>query len=159
MYLIAITIGLCITYAGLTVLYPYFFNTGKVSISNIQIRSLAIIITLSIFGYIVAFTIPNIELSNRILHGFGGGFMSLVTCFLAGQDSQISIDRVRFLFFSLLIVSALGVSNEIFEFFLQNYMGWTFAITINDTWHDLISNLIGSVIGGICLFPFVDFKN
>ena len=158
MYLIAITIGLCITYAGLTVWFPYFFNTGKVTVSPVKMSSLILIIILSLLGYGIAFSIPDIELSNRFLHAFGGGFMAFMTCFLSARDSHIALDKIRFLFFSLLIITTLGVASELIECFFQNLSHFIFAESINDTWFDLASNLVGSFIGAIVLFPFLNFN-
>ncbi len=158
MYLIAVTIGLCVTYASLTVWFPYFFNTGKVTVSQIKISSLIFICTLSLLGYAIAFSITDIELSNRFLHAFGGGFMAFMTCFLSARDSHIALNKIRFLFFSLLIITTLGVASELIEFLFQNLSHFVFAETINDTWLDLASNLVGSFIGAIVLFPFLNFN-
>jgi hypothetical protein len=117
---------------------------------------LLIIFVLSILGYIIAFSIPNPELGNRILHGFGGGFMALLAFFLAVKDTNIKLRKFQFFFFSLAVVAALGVANEILEFFLQNYVGLIFAESINDTWYDLISNTVGSLIAALLFLPFID---
>ncbi len=53
------------------------------------------------------------ELSNRVLHVFGGGFLAFLICFLAALDSRVRIRRFQFFLFSFLIVIALGVANEI----------------------------------------------
>jgi glycopeptide antibiotics resistance protein len=88
---------------------------------------------------------------------FGGGFLSLLICFLATRNSKTSLSKFQFFIISSLIVSTMGVANEIIEFLLQNYtnLDFTFAQTINDTWLDLISNTIGALLGAILLTPFV----
>ena len=50
---------------------------------------------------------------------------------------------------------SLGVANEIMEFILQNYAGFTFSTSINDTWYDLTSNVVGSIISALCFLPFI----
>lgn len=158
MYLIAITFSLCVAYTILLFLFPVVCGLKSFGLSAKSIRSLTVIFLLSFIGYAVAFNISDPEMSNRFLHGFGGGFMSYVVCFLAVKDSRIVINRFRFFILSILFVTGLGVVNEILEFFLQNYLGLIFATSINDTWLDLISNTVGLLIAGILLTPFVKGK-
>jgi hypothetical protein len=95
------------------------------------------------------------EFSNRVLHAYGGGFMAFLVCFLVVRDSKLSLTKFQFFIFSFLIVAALGVANEILEFFLQNYAGMIFSSHINDTWYDLMSNTIGSLIATVCFVPCI----
>lgn len=157
MYLVAVTIGLCFTYLFLIGFFPYFFHTEKVTIKNIRTSSIALIIALSLLGYIISFLIPSIELSNRFLHAFGGGFMAFLTCYLSARDSYIALNKIRFLFVSVLIVTTLGVASELLEFILQSNTDMIFAFSVNDTWLDLASNLVGFIVGTVILFPFLHF--
>lgn len=158
MYLIAITLSLCIAYFALFLIFPFFFEHRVAKIGPKSLLSVALIFIISFLGYLIAFTIPDLELSNRFLHGFGGGFMALFVCFLVAKDSHVRINKFQFIFLSLLTVTALGVVNEILEFFLQNYGGVIFAASINDTWLDLISNTIGIALALIAFAPFINKK-
>ncbi len=158
MYLIAITFSLCISYFILFFLFPYFFENKVPKIGLKSLVSVGLIFILSFLGYFTAFNIHDPELSNRFLHGFGGGFMALFVCFLAARDSGVHVKRFQFVLFSLLVVTALGVANEILEFILQNYIRMVFSISINDTWLDLISNTVGMLIAVVGLAPFINNK-
>lgn len=158
MYLLAITAGLNLVYIVLIFGLPYFFNTPISTSKNIQIRSILTITILSFFGYGISFLIPDVELSNRFLHGFGGGFLAIFSCFCAFKDGVVPISKLQFFIFTILLVATLGVTNEILEFCLQNYLGFTFAISVNDTWLDLVSNSIGSIVAVGILTPFINKK-
>ena len=84
--------------------------------------------------------------------------MAIVVCFLAIKDSGVRVRKFQFLIISILVATALGVMNEILEFFLQNYFGFISSATVNDTWLDLISNTVGILIATTILTPFVDNK-
>jgi hypothetical protein len=143
MYLLMITVCLCLTYVGLLFVLPAFFNVGKGSFSNFRLTSILYIVLVSTVGYLVSFSINDSELSNRFLHGFGGGYMAFFTCFLATRDSRVSVGRLRFIFLSVLLVTSLGVANELLEFFLQSNTHFVAATSIEDTWRDLMSNSVG----------------
>jgi hypothetical protein len=131
-----------------------FFNNALPKITSKSFVSIIFIAILSLAGYGIAYSMPDPIVANRFIHAFGGGFMAFLTCFLVIKDTKIKLNAFQFFVFSLLIVTALGVANEILEFFLQNYFGLAFSDYINDTWLDLISNTIGSLVGAVCLMPF-----
>jgi hypothetical protein len=158
MYLIAITLSLYVSYFALFFVFPFFFENRQAKIGLKSLVSVGLIFILSFLGYFIAFNIQDPELSNRFLHGFGGGFMALLVCFLVVKDSNLQIRKFQFIIFSLLVVAALGVVNEILEFFLQNYTGMVFSTSVNDTWLDLISNTVGMLIAVISFTPFVNIK-
>lgn len=106
-------------------------------------------------AYIVSFSIHDKQLSNRVLHAFAGGFTAFAVNFLAARDAKVEIGRMRFFIFAILIVTAMGVGNELIEFFLQKYYHFIFSPTVYDTWLDLFSNLIGTLIAGMVFNPFV----
>jgi hypothetical protein len=156
MYLLAITISLIIAYFGLAVIFPLFFKSKLPTLNSRCFVSILFIFVLSVAGYQVAGSIADPELSNRVLHAFGGGFMASLVCFLAIQDTKLSLTKFQFLVITGLTVTTLGVANEILEFFLQNYAGFTFfSVTPNDTWYDLISNAIGTVVAIGMFIPFI----
>lgn len=154
-YLLLITIGLCLVYVLFYFLFPLFFKNTAVSLNRRSLHSIIYIIICSFLVYAASIRIADQELSNRILHVFGGGFLSFLICFFAVKDSKLSIGRFQFFLFSFLVVISLGVVNEILEFFLQNYMHFTFAPNINDTWLDLMSNAVGALLAAACLTPFI----
>lgn len=160
LYLMVITAGLCAAYVALIFFFPFFFQikSSKVSKRSI-VRSLFALILLSIAGYAVAFSIPDLELGNRVLHGFGGGFMAFFACFLAAKDSRLPIDRVRFFILCALIVTALGVANELAELFLERCCGLPLPETLDDTWLDLMSNTVGLLLASACFVPFSGQKS
>lgn len=156
MYLIFITVGMCASYFTLFYLFPYFFNNKITRLNSQFLYSILYITVLSLLGYVVVFSIPHEEWSNRILHGFSGGFLSFFVCFLAARDSRVSLSRFQFFLFSFLIVTALGVVNEIFEFIGQGYFHIEFAFGVFDTWLDLVSNWTGAVLAALCFVPFLN---
>lgn len=156
MYLVAISVSLCILYIILFFLFPELFNQERRKIELSSVKSVVLILLLSFFGYFIAFNISDTEWSNRFLHGFGGGFMALLVCFLVIRDTKLKINKFQFLVLSILIVTTLGVANEILEFLLQNYVGFTFATSINDTWLDLTSNAVGSLVAATSFVPLID---
>jgi drug/metabolite transporter superfamily protein YnfA len=160
MYLIVITIGLCLSYFILAEVFYLFFEK-QIGLKREVKRasfSLALIIVLSLAIYSLVFSIENVEVGNRILHGFGGGFMAFLVCFLVVRDNKMPMTKTQFFILSSLFVTALGVTNEIVEFVFQNYFGQTLmaATTINDTWLDLVSNTAGLLIASVCFVPFVN---
>ena len=155
MYLLALTIGYGLAYVGLCALFPHFFENAFLKPGAISKKSLAYIVAFACVVFVVSAGISDMELSNRVLHVFGGGFLAFFICFLAARDSRVRIRRFQFFLFSFLIVIALGVANEILEFFLQNYFHFGFTRNVNDTWLDLISNVAGALIASLCLLLFV----
>ncbi|ETB63952.1 TPA: hypothetical protein DIC38_01530 [Candidatus Nomurabacteria bacterium] len=142
------------TYIVFFYLFGLFFEK-EVSFSKKSIISLIIIAILSFTTYEIAFMIPSLEIGNRFLHGVGGGFISSLLSFLVFKDTKIQVSKFQFFFFTFLIVSTLGVFNEILEFFLQNYAHKIFAINSKDTWLDLISNTVGAIISSLVLMNFI----
>ena len=157
MQLIVITIGLCITYFALIYTLGYFFENRFPKIPKRAPLSVALIFIMSMASYQIAFAFSNPDLSNRVLHGLGGGFVAFLVCFLAARDIGLKINRFQFFFISFLLVAFLGVANEILECILQVSFNLQFAPSIRDTWYDLISNTIGTLTAALISVPF--FKN
>ena len=155
MYLLIITIGLCLAYVFFYFLFPLFFRNTTVALSAKSLYSILYIVIFIFLAYEISLRVADYELSNRFLHIFGGGFVSFLICFLAVKDSKLSLGRFQFFIFGVLLAIALGVANEILEFFLQRYFNMDFAKTATDTWLDLISNTVGALIAAACLTPFI----
>jgi hypothetical protein len=158
MYIFAIALCLCVAYFILTALFGYFFTNKIPKFSSQALISVLTIFVSSMFGYAIALSIPDLEFGNRFLHAYGGGFMAVLVCFLVVKDSKLHINKFQFVVFSLLIATALGVANEILEFFLQNFLNLVFMRNINDTWYDLMSNTVGMSIAAILFTPFIKRK-
>lgn len=160
MYLLILPIGFCVSYFILLFLFSFFFENKTARVTKKSFSSVALVVFLIFSTYIVTFQIPDTELANRVLHGFGGGFLAFLLCFLVTKDGNLQIGKFRFFIFSALIVTAMGVVNEIMEYIIQNYgsLGLIFTDSINDTWLDLVSNAIGMAIASICFVPFVNRK-
>lgn len=158
MYILFITIGLGFIYRFLFYFFPLFFNQDVKNKKTDFLSSFLIIAALSLIIYFAASYLPNEWWGNRLLHFMGGGFLPFLVCFLAAKNSGQQITRFQFLVFSMLVVMALGIGNEIIEFFLQHYFHLTFARTVDDTWLDLASNLLGTISGAALFTPFFTGK-
>ena len=95
----------------------------------------------------------NQELANRLLHALGGGALGTLTCYLATKDSKVNITTFQFFIFSFLLVTALGVGNELLEFFLQETTGEIFSNSNIDAWLDLASNTVGALLASAVFVP------
>jgi hypothetical protein len=158
MYLFIITIGLCFSYLFLHQILAMFFSGSNLKFGKETIFSIILIGFSSLLGYFLISNISNVDIWNRLLHAFGGGFLAFMVCFLVVKNNDFKINKWQFFILSTLIVTALGVANEILEFILQYYFNIISAESINDTWLDLISNSVGIAIAGIIFTPFVHIK-
>ncbi len=154
-YLLLLTVAMCAAYLLLYFGFTYFFTNKIANLGSGSLVSIVYISLFSLASYGVSVLIADLELANRILHVFGGGFLAFLVCFLVVRDSKVAVTRFQFVVLSFLVVVALGVANEIAEFFLQNYLAYTAALTINDTWLDLISNVVGASLAAFIFTPFV----
>jgi hypothetical protein len=91
------------------------------------------------------------EIGNRLQHTIGGGILAFYLYYCAMRDTHIKVTPLQFFVFGFLIVIALGVANELMEFFMQSFHIHISAITITDTWIDLTSNTIGAALAGAWL--------
>jgi hypothetical protein len=158
MYLLFITLGLCLSYFIFYYLLFMFVSVSNEKFGKKTIYSLVGVFIASLIIYIIVFNISDLVLGNRLLHTFGGGFLGVLVCFLVVKDKKIDLTKLQFFVLSLLLVTFLGVLNEILECVLQNYFGIISADSINDTWFDLISNTVGLLLAGIFFVPFINSK-
>ncbi len=155
-YLIFILIGMFALYF----FWPHLASLFNFYVSNYYNRqtvySLIIITSVSLFIYWYSQKIIDLDFGNRILHSLGGGLVAYLVGVLSVVDKKISISRLSFFVLSLLLISTLGVVNEIVEYILQNcFHLLNAAETINDTWLDLISNTFGILLGAILFTPLI----
>ena len=154
-YLAVVAAGLCIAYFAVRWTFSQFFD-GAVSLKNQSLyRSLLIIAFSSIAASFISYTIVDKELNNRVLHFLGGGCTAFLLCFLAVKDSKIKITKFQFFVFSALLVTAMGVGNELIEFYIQSHYDVISAQSVFDTWRDLASNTLGIFVAGALLVPFL----
>ncbi len=154
-YLTVLTIGLCTSYFILLTLFSVFFK-GK--LPRVQLRSVYSVLLIAIasgLSYAISYAVPDPQLSNRVLHVVGGGFVSFFVCFLVTKDSRFSLTTFQFVIFSILIVTTMGVCNELSELFVQTHSHMIFSDNQNDTWLDLLSNSIGIALGVLVFTPFI----
>jgi hypothetical protein len=154
-FLLLLAAGMGLGYLALLYLFTYFFTGRLPTLGPRSFYTALGVVVLSLAGYGVSFSYPDPEIGNRILHAFGGGFLAFLMCFLVWRETKLPITIFQFTVFSALIVTAMGVGNEMLEFFLQNYRDLLFARDPNDTWLDLISNTVGLAIAAGLLLPFM----
>ena len=159
LYLVTLMFGLCVTYFFFYFGIPWFFNTRP---RRFGIRSLyalgAILISFLIIEYI-SFGICGAFWGNRVQHALGGGFLISYICFRALRDAGQRMDPMRFIILAGLLATALGVANEIAEFFLQLYTQAIFSDSALDTWYDLLSNTVGILCSAPLLALFLRGKS
>lgn len=153
-YLVAMTLMFGAAYLGLYFLMPFLLSQKPAFLTRRSLHSILLIIGLSLLVSYGAAHIPDPVIGNRILHALGGGFLAFLACFLAARDSRIAIHRPQFIILSLMIVTALGVGNELAEFALQSITGFPFTDSLTDTWLDLLSNTTGALVA-IPLIPLL----
>lgn len=158
-YIFIVALGLCVMYFFLSCSLAHFFEWEK---PNFQIRrslrSLGLIFLTAGVVFIAMNLVDDRQLANRIEHAFGGGFLAFLMCYLVARDMGRPITRFQFFVLGFLVVTALGVANEIFEFFAQEYYGIILAKNLDDTWLDLISNTVGAFIGAAIFVPMLNAK-
>ncbi len=154
MYLLGLSVIYCAAYLMLFFGISFFFTNHLPKLNLDSLKSVTFIL-LFYFGVLVMSSlISDPEWSNRTLHTFGGGFLIVLVTFFAIKDSGTKINVFQFIIIGISIAALFGIANEIFEFILQNYFGFIFADSINDTWLDLISNSIGSILASVFIVPF-----
>ena len=154
-YLLVIALGLCVLYTSLLWFFPYFFGKPSAVKQAFSLRSIAYLLALYTFVIWIVFSMEDIELGNRILHSVAGGFAAFMTCFLAVRDTRLPLSRLRFFIFSALLVTSLGVVNELAELILSFFVEFDFPRHIDDTWFDLASNTVGLLVAALVFTPFI----
>lgn len=144
------------TYFALYYMMPFLFEQRAAHLGKRSLYSLAIIFALTLVTLSLSASVADAEWSNRLQHAFGGGFSAFIVYFLAVKDSGVRITALQLFILGLLIVTALGVGNELIEFLGQTYTNFIFATHINDTWFDLLSNTVGALFAALALAPFAN---
>ncbi len=154
MYLFWMALGMLAMYFVLYAFFPYFAEGRLAAFTKRSAMSVTLIVAAIVVGYMVVLHTRNLELGNRILHIWNGGFVTFFACYRAARDSAARLGRFQFLVLAALIVTSLGVANEVMEFALQSYGLRVFLRTPYDTWLDLTSNTLGVLIACAVFAPF-----
>lgn len=133
----------CVGYLAISLLSVRFFSGPSLRIGISSVRSMGILAALIVLVFVVAVSVPDTELGNRFQHAVGGGVLGVVLCYLVFRDHRIKATRFQFFIWTSLIVTALGVANELLEYFMQANTTMIFAANTFDTWRDLASNTVG----------------
>ncbi|MDP3956140.1 MAG: hypothetical protein Q8Q18_02765 [bacterium] len=157
-YLLVIALGLCAMYTLCLVIVPVFFKEAHSAKDSFSLRSVAVILATYTMVVYVVFAQRDVEWGNRLLHTFGGGLCAYLAYALAVRDAKMSQSRWRLVFFGVLVITSLGVINELAEFALSYVVDYEFARNIFDTWFDLTSNTIGLSIGALIMLPVMKKK-
>lgn len=131
-----------------------FVLNKRINKKTFKKKSFTFILLASIIIFSIVFLIKDPEFSNRFQHAIAGGFLAMLVSYLAFKDSQAKINKLQMILLSILIVTFLGVLNEIAEFLGEIFTSLVFADNIYDTWYDLTSNLFGIILG--CVFVLFD---
>jgi hypothetical protein len=155
MYTVSIAFMMCVLYFALLHFYPYLFNQPRANVSTRRIWTVfAIILVAEAVFFSISFSLGStIGFGNRFLHAIGGGFVAFLVSSFAARDSGVRLTRFQFFIISALIVTALGVGNELAEFFSQEALGTISAPSTIDTWQDLLSNTIGLLLAALIFTP------
>ena len=154
-YLLTLIVLFAVTYRVFFWAFPKFFRVPTAHFGGASVRSILYLVIFSVLAYVISYAIPGYDLGNRFLHAFGGGFLAMLMCFFVVRDTKLPLTKFQFFVFSLLVVTALGVGNELLEFLCQSITGVIFSPTATDTWLDLTSNTVGALIACACLLPWL----
>lgn len=104
--------------------------------------------------YFVSWYLPSPKVDQMqtafMTHFVGGGIFSGIVWVYVRKQLGLNYRPLQDLVFTYILVSALGVANELFEFFITR-TGLA-SLTSYDTWWDLVANTSGAL-----LFWFVYF--
>ncbi|MES2953567.1 MAG: hypothetical protein V4674_03315 [Patescibacteria group bacterium] len=157
-YILVVALLMALAYIVLSFLFAQFFENRRPVFTRRSLWSMFCVALLSIGISLFSFHIRDRELGNRFLHMLGGGLLSFYVCYRAVRDTNIVLRPFQFFVFSGLVVTALGVANEILEFILQHFIHYLFASSVTDTWLDLSSNTIGIFVGGTLYFLYCAYQ-
>lgn len=143
MFMLLFALFYAAAYVFLAYLCTSFFGAGRPRFGMDALRSILLLSFAIVAVFVVVAFMPDAELANRLQHGVGGGVLGVILCLLVCNDQRVRISRPKFIVWSALIVTALGVGNELLEFFVQTHTRFIFAENALDTWRDLASNSVG----------------
>ncbi len=142
---IVLFLGMIAAYYALMHGFAYVFMGRRPPSTSFSSRSIYIALLLLSGSVLLSLLIPDEALSNRLLHGLGG-VSAYVLCYRVCTDLKLKLTALQFFLVAALVVTALGVANELAEFAAQRLTGLIFATSIEDTWLDLVSNTVGIIL-------------
>lgn len=155
MYLYALAVLMSVSYIGLYYAFPFFVRDPLPRVTRRQgFVCLAFLAAAGILFYLSTM-VGDLWWGNRFLHAIGGGFLATIICAVAARDSRASLTYLQWLILTILIVIALGVANELTELALETITGEIYAPTTTDTQLDLLSNLLGTLLGLVVTWPWL----
>lgn len=146
LFFIFMVFALWATYGMVWFGLPYFWGQKRAPASARNVYSLMVVLCVFTISFLVSVFVSDPAIGNRILHAFGGGFTAFVVYALAARDSQVVHTRFQFFVLGFLLVTTLGVCNELAEFAGEYITTLSFVPDVYDTWYDLLSNTVGIVI-------------
>jgi hypothetical protein len=157
-YLLFLVGSFMLTYFGLFLLFPAFFEGRLARPTARSAFSLGLILVTLLAILVLVVSVPDQTIGNRLLHALGGGFLSFLICYRVAVDTRVAMSSFQFLVFGALVVTALGVGNEILELFFAVYLRADFQSDGYDTWLDLVSNTVGAGIGAAVFVPLLRLR-
>lgn len=149
LFLITTILIFSITYCVLYLALLWIISEKWPNFTPRSIYSLVLLAALNVLLFALYLFIPSEFWGNRIQHAIGGGMLAFFMFWLVIRDTQTHLTRLQFFTLGFLVVTALGVANELLEFVAQHYTSIIFAGSIYDTWWDLLSNTAGACVGGL----------
>src|SRR4051812_24709864 len=114
MYHFALALGLSLSYLAFYYGFPWLFGAPRPPLGERNWHSALIIGVFALGSLWISLHIHHDrQLANRVLHVLGGGAAGFLACFLAARDAGLALGRLRFFVFAALVVTALGVGNEL----------------------------------------------
>ena len=132
-------------------MFTLFFEKASTPQARKAFHSLTFVVVMLAVAFFISHLITDFWWSNRIQHALGGGATVFFLCWRIVGDAELRISKMQTFIFCFLIVTALGVGNELVEYVMQHWSVFVFAQTVDDTWLDLWSNAIGALISGVFL--------
>ena len=157
-YLVFVTAGLCAAYLLVFFAAPPFFGIPVKRGARPSLYSLIAIVLLSAAAYALAYSVADPWWSNRVLHILGGGVVGSFTVYRAARDAKLALGVFRSFAFIVMLVTTLGVCNELTELVLQTQFGFISSTTPTDTWLDLASNTVGILLASAVFAPLLRDK-
>lgn len=154
LYTFFITIAMCVFYFAIYWTHHHFWPNHKTSLDRRSFWAVLGIFIASNLISLFALTTDHVEFGNRILHAVGGGVLGYLAWFLAVRNFNLPLGRLSGFVIGFMLITTLGVANEIAEFILQEYFHYgIFALSDIDAWLDLTSNTIGILCATLVVLP------
>lgn len=153
MYALFFAGSYALAYFGMYAFFPMILGQRLYKPTKLSAFAIVLILILISATIIITMGRHNEFWPNRFEHAFGGGVIMMLAAYLAQKDSRTRMTRFQFFALSALLVTALGVANEILELYVYFAFGYNFANSVLDTGFDLLSNTVGILLASLVLVP------